>query len=503
MGGIRNLMSREHQMRGLALGATLTVCVAGFISPAAAQAPPIQANPLITQTNQLIGAITGVYTSPLQPLAGDVTGLAQATGLASGPFAPPLNPPVVGALPPGTGSLSLGNWLLTPVLGLSTFYNSNIYSSVTNPLSGPAFNAAPSLLAAYNTGFFDTQLYANMGSTIYPTLPPANNTFNWQGGFVEKYSPLRDLVFTLMGNVAHSTTAFATTSALPTPITSPANPGLPGAAGVAATQQSVINANDTYTLTATAYKEFNRAYVNVGATTSSTQYQGSTSPSSTPLANYLSESYYGNGGVWITPLFFAYANGVEAFTNPSVGLASTGYRAVGGIGTAPISLFRVSGYYGQQGSQVVDSGTAGGPVYGGLVSYSPTDVWNVDLSIDRVVNISNLTAAPGQGGGLPGVPTIGVAVPLTESVAITTVTLRSNYTFSPQTSIFGVLSNSSLQFIGSTRLDTSRLASVGVQQRLSNNLSLTGNFQYTSYQSPEPLTSFTDYLVSVGAIYNF
>jgi hypothetical protein len=499
MGGFRNLVTHRHQMKSLVVGMTLTVCSAGYFSPAVAQAPPLQ---VYTPTTQITAAaITGAITGPLQPLFG----LAQATGLAPGPMAPPLNPPPpAGALPSGVGSLSLGNWLLTPTLGLNSLYSSNIYSSVTDPLSGPAFGIAPSLLADYNTGFFDTQLYGNINSSIYPTLNPLNNTFNWQGGFSEKYSPLPDLSFNLQGNVAHSTNAFATTSALPTPISSPANPGLPGAAGVVATQQTLVDPNDTYTLTASAFKEFNRAYISVGETTSITQYQGSTSSGSTPASpNYAQQSYYGTGGVWITPLFYAYANGVDAFTSPTVGLASSSNRAVGGIGTAPISLFRVSGYYGQQGSQVVDSGTAGGPVYGGLVSYSPTDVWNVDLSVDRVVNISNLTAAPGQGGGLGGIPSVGAAVGVNESVEITSVGLRSNYIFSQQTSIFGVLSNSRIQFIGTPRLDNSWLAFVGVQHQLTNNLSLNGNFSYTAYVSPEPLTSFTVYLVSVGAVYKF
>ena len=507
MGGFQHLVVRptSDQIKGLVVGAALAVCLTGYFSPAKAQAPPIQVNPTIAPTTQTTSAIggTSIFFSQ-QPLAGDTSALAQATGIAQGVFAPPLYPPVVGALPSGSGALSLGPFLLSPTLGVYTSYNSNIYSSVTNPLSGPGFIFVPTLLADYNTGLFDTQLYGNINSTIYPTLNPLNNTFNWQGGFTEKYSPLRDLVFTVQGNVAHSTNALATTSSLPTPITSPATPPIPGAAGILATQQFVVNPNTTYTITSSVYKEFNRAFMNLGGTTSLTQYEGSTSSSSPQaLTNYVMKSYYGNGGFWFSPLLYAYANGIEAFTNPTVGLASSGYRAVGGIGTAPIGLFHGSIYYGRQGSEVVDSGTAGGPVYGGVISYFPTAVWTIDLLVDILTNVSNLTAAPTQGAGLGGLPLVGAAFSVNESVQVTTVALRSNYAFSPQTSIFGVLSDARIQFIDSPRLDSSWFASVGIQHRLSDQLSLTGNFSYTNYQSPEPLTSFTRYLVSVGAIYNF
>jgi Putative beta-barrel porin 2 len=502
MNDFQHLMvgATSDRIRKLVLGAGLSVCLCGYFEPAFAQAPPFQVNPVIAPAPLTTPPIAGTATIlPQQSSIGDTSGLAQATGIAPGPMAPPLYPPVVGALPSGAGALSLGPWLLTPTLGLSTLYDSNIYSSVTNPVSGPGFNIVPNLLADYNTGIFDTQLYANINSTIYPTLTPLNDTFNWQVGAVEKYSPLRDLVFTVQGNYAHSTLAYVTTSALPTPIFSPASPLLPGAAGVIAIQQFAVNPNDTATITASVYKEFNRAFINLGTTASNTQYENS----SAAQPNFQQSSYYGNGGFWFNPLLYAYASGIDAFTNPAVGPDSSSYMIRGGIGTAPIGLFTGSIYYGWQASAVVDGGTAGGDIYGGLISYAPTAVWNIALSVDELINISNLTLAPAQGIGLGGLPLVGAAVPLTESVQVTSVALRSNYTFSPQTSIFGVLSNSRIAFIDSTRVDNAWLATVGIQHRLTNNLMLNANFQYTSYVSPEPLTSFTTIFVSIGGVYSF
>ena len=129
----------------------------------------------------------------------------------------------------------------------------------------------PRLLADYNTGIYETSIYGNIDSKIYPTLDSSNDTFNRQAGILQKYSPLPDLLFTAQGNYAHSTNATVllnstTPSApsIPSPIVSPANPALPGAAGVVANAQTVVDPNDTYTASANVYKEFNRAYAVFG-----------------------------------------------------------------------------------------------------------------------------------------------------------------------------------------------------------------------------------------------
>ena len=114
MGGFQHLVVRPTS--GLVVGAALAVCLTGYFSPAKAQAPPIQVNPTIAPTTQTTSTIAGtsIFFSQ-QPLAGDTSALAQATGVAPGPMAPPLNPPGVGALPSGSGALSLGQGSLLPL----------------------------------------------------------------------------------------------------------------------------------------------------------------------------------------------------------------------------------------------------------------------------------------------------------------------------------------------------------------------------------------------------
>ena len=168
-------------------------------------------DPVTAQTlpTQQYGAPTQQYSVAPPPLVGGLppAGGGTAGGPGAGPGAPPLYPPPgAGALPSGSGTLSLGDWLFTPTLGFYTLYNSNIYSSATSPLAAPAFTIAPSLLAEYNAGLYDTKIYGNISSSIYPTLDPSNNTLNAQVGFTQIYTPLPDLAFTLQGNAAHATT---------------------------------------------------------------------------------------------------------------------------------------------------------------------------------------------------------------------------------------------------------------------------------------------------------
>jgi hypothetical protein len=459
MNGFRHLMLRttSDRIRSLVLCVALSACVVGHFDPAVAQT----ATP------------------------------------------PPLIPPLTSALPSGVGSLTLGQWLLTPTLGLYGLYDTNVHSNVTAPLSGPGFHIHPALLADFNTGIFDTSLYGNIDSVIYPTLDPANNTFDRQAGFIQKYSPLPDLVFSAQGDYTHTTNANVisnsttpSVSSSSTPITSPASPALPGAAGVTASQQTVVDPNDTYTGTVGVYKEFNRAFIRLGASIAETNYEMAST------SDYGLKTYNGSGAYWLTPLLFAFGNGSQSFETPAVGSAESFYQARGGIGSDKISFFQGSIYYGQQGTEVADGGgAAGGNLYGGIISYYPTDPWNMSFAVDRYRNISNITSTTNLAQG--GLGLAGAGISASDSTQSTAFTFRSNYQFSAQTTVFGVVSDTHIEFIGQPWVVNSWLASMGIRHQLRQNVSLSLDYQYIRYISNEPLTSFTRNLVSVGAIYSF
>jgi hypothetical protein len=434
-------------------------------------------------------------TTASVPISAQTQATAVVQPTTQGPLEPPIGPPEEAALPSGVGQLSLGQWLLSPTLDVYSLYTSNLYSSPANALSGPGIHFHPSILADRNTGLFDTKFYGNIDSTVYPTLDYQNNTFNKQAGVIQSYSPLRDLVFTVQGDYTHNTLANVLNNSIPSPVISSASPVPPGANGVLASPQVVVNPNDTYTTTASIYKEFNRAFIKIGATALRTDYD------TTPLSDFNQQSYNGAGAFWLTPQLYAYADGTQAFTEEATGVNSTSFRTRGGLGTAQIGLFQSSIYWGQQGTLVQNDGSAGGDIYGGVLSYLPTSAWNMSLSVDRLRNISNITTAVPQ--GLGGLPLTGIGVSVTQSSQLTTIAYKSNYIFSPQTTVYGVLSDTLIEYLGTTRVDNTWLASVGIRHQLRNNLALTLDYQYTALHSEVPVTGFSRNIVTLGAHYNF
>ena len=469
MSGFRQqfmLRTASDWMPGLAFGLALTACLVGNSGAALAQAS------------------TG------QPQVG--------TGA---PSAPPLDPPVERAL--ASGTLSIGQWLLSPTLDLYTLYNSNIQSSPVLDLKSSGFHYHPALQAEMDTGIYDTKLYGNVDSTLYPTQNELN-TFNRQAGVFETYAPLRDLTFSAHVDYTHNTNANVVITSIPAPITSPATPAPQGAAGVIATQQTTVNPNDNYTATVSAYKEFNRAFLRLGSTITLTQYEMASSSTS---PNYYKEIYNGGAGFWFSPILYAFADAIDTNTIPAVGLVSNSYLARSGIGSAQIGLFQGSVYYGQQGTAVDQGGgTAGGDIYGGILSFFPTSVWTMSLSVDRLRNRSDITGNTPGAGGLPGLPGLALSasnVTTASSTQITTIAYKSDYTFSQQTSAHVVVSDSRIAFLDMSRVDNSWLASAGIRHQVRDNLSLTLDYNYTRYISEEPLTSFNRSLVTAGAHYKF
>ena len=326
-------------------------------------------------------------------------------------------------------------------------------------------------MADWNTGLFDTKFYGNIDSEIYPTLNYLNNTFNKQAGFIETYSPLRDLTITTQANYAHNTLANVLVNSIPNPVTSSANPLPAGAAGVVAVQQTVVNPNDVYTATATVSKLMNRAFVNFGGTFVRTEYD------STPSQNLDTGSYYGSGGVWLTPQFYAFTDALDANSVPATGSIANSYRARGGIGSAQIWLFQGSAYYGHQGTAVDGDGSAGGDIYGGQLTYYATPFWNMSVNIDRQRNRSDISSSTNL--GLGGLPLSGIGITTSSSVQVTTIAYKTNYKLTQQASLYGVVSDNRIAYFDLTRVDNSWLVSAGINYQLRDNLSLTLDYQYT------------------------
>jgi len=434
---------------------------------------------------------------------------------AAGAQEPPLTVPKR-TLPTKPGdALAVGDWLFFPTINTYAQYSDNLFQTVFNPISVWGVGVKPSMIAEWSNGIHTTQLYGNLEGRKYLTNSEFD-IFDRQAGITQKYEALRDLTFTVQGDYSHFTNATAV-SAIPNGVVSPGtsivlpngNTQLPNGDIVSPTGQIVghvaptvnvtnalttVNPNDVYTATASVEKIFDRGIFHVSGALARTEYEN------TMLAsNITAKTLTADAATWLGPVFYAYTNGSYAIQDSMTD--STAYRVVGGIGTRQIGLFRASAYYGHQGSDVQNSGTAGGEVYGGSVTYYPTPIWTISARVDETVNISNQTAVTNivQNNQTPS----ALVIPVSSSTRTTATSLNTSYLASVQWSIYGTFGYTRADYIGNPRVDESWLANAVFQYKVTPRMTLSWLYQYSSIVSNVPFNSSTQNFVSMGATYKF
>lgn len=431
---------------------------------------------------------------------------------------PPLTVPATAPLGGAADGIPVGSWLLFPSIRTYTLYSDNLFQSSTAPLSALGFGTSPSLTAQWSNGIHTTTLYGNIDRQVYPT-DNAINTFDHQATATQRYSPLPDLTFTALGDYTHKTIASGLTNSIPSAIVTPTptptvlpngNTQLPNGTIVSPTGQivgqvnptpfangtSVVNPYDQFTGTLSVNKIFNHGVLSLNGSTARTDYTMPGTP------GFTTSSFGENGAVWLGPVFYAYSNGSFARTsdaapNPN----SSAYRVVGGIGTRQFGLLRGSIYFGHQGSQVQDSGSAGGEVYGGAISYYPMPAWTINATIDETVNISSETSASTQALTIP--VSIPLQIPLSSSTRVTASALQTSYTISQQWTSSASLTYSRIEYFDSSRLDNAWLADATLTYDIWRNMTLSWDYQYANIISNAPLTSSKRNYITMSANYKF
>ena len=416
-------------------------------------------------------------------------------------------------------------WLLYPSIRLYSAYSDNLFLSPTAPIKVLGIGAAPSLTAQWTNGIHTTTVYANFDNEIYPT-DKTINSLNGEATFTQKYAPLPDLTFTLLGDYTHQTISSSLTNSIPNAISVPPSTptrlpngdiSLPNGQIVSPSGQvvgqtspvlayngiSVVNPYDQYTGTATASKIFNRGFVTLSASLADTNYESIQGTGPTGFTSFTTKTFTESGAFWLGPVLYAYSDGAFSLraNNEGANANSDAYRVVGGIGTRQFGVFRSSLYLGYQGSAVQDSGTAGGEVFGGKISYYPTPAWTLTAAIDETINISSQTAASTQALTLPA--NTPIQVPLSSSTRITNTSLQALYTISPQWKAAGTFGYTRTEYIDSPRLDNAWLADLTLSYDIWRNMTLTWEYQYSSIVSNAAFTSANRNMITMSANFRF
>ena len=386
------------------------------------------------------------------------------------------------------------------------------------------FGTTPTLTAQWTNGIHTTTIFANIDTQFYPT-DSTINTFDREVTVTQKYAPLPDLTFTAVGDYTHKTFASVLTNSIPTsvntPVTTPTllpdgNIELPNGTIVAPNGQIVgqvnpalansgiteVNPYDQYTATATVSKIFNGAILTLRSSAATTDYQLVQGSGPTSFTSFNTETFSENGSIALGPLFYAYSNAEFSMRETAVAVNrnSDAYRVEGGIGTRQFGLLRASAYFGYQGSEAEGSGTAGGILYGGAVSYYPTLVWTIIAKFDQTNNFSSQTTST-QALTLP--PNVPVQVPLSSSALISTPSLQTTYQLAPQWTLLGDFSYSRIEYVDSPALTNAWFASATLSYEIRRNMTLSGQYQFTDIVSNVAGESARRSLVMLSADYRF
>ena len=459
----------------------------------------------------------------------------QMPTLVQGPPLPPLDVPPDRLPARDPNAIAVDGWLLYPTVRLYSLYSDNLFLTPQSPISGPGFGVTPSIAAVWSNGIHTTTLYGNIDRQTYPTDNEVN-TLDGRAGFTQRYEAMRDLIFTVNGNYAHTTWSPGLQNSIQAPIAAPATTALPNgntvlpngtilsptgqpigqsAAAFGSSVPLLVNPSNQYTGTFTIDKIFNRGILSLSGSVNRTDYENQT-----VQPDFNSIILTEHAAFWLGPLFYLYSDGSvstivmdatsgSTAASPSGSITSspsvstTSSRLISGLGTRQLGLFRGSGYFGHQGS---DGGgaTAGGDVYGGALSYYPTPSWTLTGTVDRTINLastSTSTSATNLALTLPGLA--AEQVPLTTSTVITSAALGSSYAITSQWFVNCQLAYSNIEYVDSSRLDNSWVLDATLRYDLWRNMSITWEYRYTTILSNAPLASATSNYAVMGATYKF
>jgi hypothetical protein len=429
---------------------------------------------------------------------------------------PPLISPGGGKLPTkDPNAIAVDGWLLYPTVRLYSLYSDNLFFDTQNPLSVGGIGLAPSLTAIWTNGIHTTTLFGNFDRQVFPTDNEVN-TFNARAGFSQKYEAMRDLIFTFNGTYNHQTLTTGLQNSLQIPNAAPAITVLPNgntilpngtilsptgqpigqvSPAIGTTAQQLVNASDQFTGTFSVDKLFNRGIISLSGTASRTDYENQSTQ------DFKTSTFTERASFWLGPAIYAYSTGAVGTFSQVASSTTTSYRVVGGLGTRSLDLFRGSIYFGHQGSEGGGS-TAGGDVYGGLLSYNPTPDLTFTGTIDRTINdSSSQSTATNLALTLPGVSAL--QVPLNASTAVTSFGLLSTYRISQQWFANCQTTLTRVEYADSPRRDNSWLFDLSLRYDIWQNMSLTWEYRFTSVLSNAPSVNTSSNFAIVGATYRF
>lgn len=375
------------------------------------------------------------------------------------------------------GALQALDWLIYGNVSVGGVYDSNVFGSAASqqPVYGARFQ--PSVIASRNTGIQRTLVYGVGDLRYYPSLG-RTDLFGTTAGVVHVWEIQRDLIFRTQFDVNRTQQSSS----------------LIGAQSGSTYYIKPVNSTSLFGSTSIE-KSFGQFFTAIGGSFAGNTYEDTTDS----LGNVIDESFQdgthstlnGRVGYHITPIVYTF---VEPSVNSGQFRASTlnsnGYRIVGGLGTARISLFNGEIYGGTWTEHFNDplmpSFTQ--PIYGGRLSWFPTRFVTVTGSFDQSLGTSDFRPAISNTGTV---------------TKVNTSKLMASWSIHRDVNLEGSVQFQSYEYLGSTRVDDVSTYGSKITYMFTERLGITLDYSYTILTSDTPGASYNRNSVSLGAISKF
>jgi hypothetical protein len=372
------------------------------------------------------------------------------------------------------GALQALDWLIFGNVSAGGVYDSNVFASPNQQaVYGTRFQ--PSVIAERNTGIQRTFIYGVGDLRYYPSLGQVD-LFGSSAGVVHVWEIQRDLIYRTQFEVSRSqlNSSFANQSS-----TYYVNP---------------VNYTSAFGSTSIE-KHFGPFFTAIGGSITGNLYDDTKDSLGNPIDEHFQDgtrsTLNGRVGYDVTPIVYAFVEpSVNSGQFRSSSLNSSGYKIVGGLGTARISLFSGEIYAGTLTEHFSDPATPdlSQPVYGGKVSWYPTRFVTVTGSYDQSFGTSDFSPTAFAVGSV---------------TSINTAKVTASWSMRRDLTLDGSVQYQHYQYLGSPRLDDLSVFGLKATYMLTEQLGVVLDYSYNILSSNTPGVAYTRNLVSLGATSKF
>lgn len=375
--------------------------------------------------------------------------------------------------------MRLGDWALYPALLIGASYDDNVAWTATRPVAAAGMRVAPTISAVREGDGKRLMMFGGADARLYPSATRAN-ALNAEAGGLYDWRIAPDLTVKASAKYSHNA--------------QPIGSGYVQVAGARAATLIAPLVNDRFQASLSAQKTFGRAFVGLSFETAKTIYAPlDTSVGSLPqrFRDSWVNTLTARAGAWVAPAIYVFAEGAGNKRDYAEGpFASKGYRAIAGVGSDRISLFRGELYGGVQ-QQFYEGGgkwKATSPVYGGNLFWYPLREVTVRAKLDQTFSESSLPS-PGNPFGYPARSTVAELSVQHQIRRDLFAGWRLGYEVD--------------RYMRTTRTDRNWRTGVGVVYSATRNIDVTLDYEYLRANSSEAIARYHRNAANAGLKYRF